>query len=220
MFDIDHRTPIAVIDSGYTHENSEFVLCKGLRFDLTNTGIRDVMGHGTAITSIIAERTDLTKFCIMPIKWIHSPVHYRNMTQNEDRETVDQIASTAVNLAIKHKAKIINMSLDGRLYLPKERKSIINALINGIKVVVAAGNKGEDLYQSCRSYPACYEVGLPGFYVVANYVGLFRVSSSNYGGPVNAKENGHNLLVNGKYETGTSMSAAIKTSKLTQMHSE
>lgn len=193
---------IAVIDSGLGGAEIQPYLCEDGNVDLTGEGIRDVNGHGSNIAAIIANHMNPETHCIMLIKWWH------------DKHTHVNSLFSAVDHAIESNASYINMSLEGYVPDKQEEASIKYALRHGITVVVAAGNEGSDLGTVCDVYPACYRIVHPNFYVVANFINGHRYSSTNYGGPVNAFENGVDVDAGGHVMTGTSQATAIFTNKL------
>lgn len=195
----DSRIKVAVVDTGVNYGKVPIhFLCADGHKDISNTYLNDVDGHGTTIIKEIIKTIDPTRHCIVVIKWINPGID--NLT---DTQAVNRIAN-AVQWAVKIKAKYINLSLSGYGASSRERNAIEAALNSGAVVVVAAGNNNINLHRDCVIFPACYAFSNKNFYVVANYRGAFKERSSNYGGPVNAKEYG---LI------GTSQSAAVFLSK-------
>lgn len=197
---------IAIIDTGVDLNNIEVkaAMCGGE--DFTGQGLQDADGHGTNMFLTISRQVNLSKFCLMPLKWYHTKEH-RNWL---DTPVPLTYIVSAINRAIRVKAKIINMSLNGSRSFEPERQALKRALDLGLTVVVAAGNSGKDLSSKCSSYPACYAFKSKNFYVVAGVDENGMVSkNSNYGGPVNAVEAYGNDLT-----AGTSVSAAIHTAKV------
>lgn len=190
------RIKIAVIDSGINSSALKPYLCDGGHIDLTGNTLTDVVGHGTNVTSIIVKNLNPKTHCIVIIKWFHN-----------DKAHLSAV-SPAITKAIEDKVSYINMSLSGYAYDAQEFYSIQKALDLGIVVVVAAGNNGKNLGVKCDIYPACYPINNKNYYVVANFVDDVRFDSSNFGGPVNAFENGVNINAGGYVMTGTSQAAA------------
>lgn len=195
----DPRTKVAVIDTGI----SELALfsgyfCKDGHADMTMTGLRDRHGHGTMVANEIAKNLDKSTHCILVIKWLD----YSQESAPAPIKLKQLVAS--INYAIALDAKFINLSLGGDEPYTNERNAIATALNKGIVVAVAAGNENSNLSIVCDYFPACYGFKNKNFIVVANYNGLKKQPSSNYGGPVTAYEYGPN---------GTSQSTAIYLGK-------
>lgn len=200
------RDVIAVIDTGVDLKDPEVkaAMCGGE--DFTGKGLQDAHGHGTRMFLTIARGVDLTRFCLMPLKWYHTEQHKRSL------DTPVPLFSivAAVQGAIRVGAKVINMSIDGNEPFAPERLALQRALWLGIAVVVAAGNDGLDLSLACASYPACYRFKSDKFHVVAGKdAGGMLAEKSNWGGPVNAVERNDNDL-----DAGTSVAAAIHSAKV------
>jgi subtilisin family serine protease len=190
------RLIIAIVDTGIrASPELEGKLCGGI--DITGYGLYDRDGHGTNVASIIARQIDGSKYCIMPIKFWNS---------------VKQVApiDIAIKEAIKHGASYINISAGGGLYLKAEHTALKRALNKGITIAVAAGNDGRNLEEVCYYYPACYKDlrEYSGWYVVANMRDGKLVDKSNYGFPVNASGDGHEISAGGTTESGTSQATA------------
>lgn len=191
-----------MLDSGLGGADIHPFLCDSGNVDLTGEGIRDTNGHGSNIAAIIAKNMNPETHCIMVVKWWHdSKIHNRSLF-------------AAVDTAIENGANYINMSLAGYVPDKEEERSIRKALRVGVTVVVAAGNESSDLGVVCDVYPACYNFNSRRFFVVANYVDGQPYMSSDFGGPVNAYENGVAITAGGYTMTGTSQSAAKFTNKL------
>lgn len=203
----EHRYPIAVIDTGLNFRfqyNEE--ICKSINKDFTGEGLSDFQGHGTNVTGIIAKKINKKKYCILVLKWYNG--------DTEDNTAGLRIAS-AVNYAVANNAKVINMSLTGIGHTDVEKDAIYNALIHGVKIVVAAGNDGRDLSDWCIFYPACYNFHNENLFVVGSLDSSGKRSkSSNYGGPVNTWMFGEQQEGYGTYLSGTSMAAANFTAVL------
>lgn len=215
------RLKVAIIDTGIKSEvkvkgvSLSKYMCQDGHEDLTGMGLRDVHGHGTNIAAIIADGMDYKTQCMVIIKFWHSKQHEaEKIKQKTNTAYFSKITAKGVGAAINSGAKIINMSQSGGTFFPAEEALIKRATGDGIKVVVAAGNNGLNLSLVCEAYPACYDIRSKNFIVVANYVGNMVSSLSNYGGPVNAFEDGTNITAGGYTMTGTSQAAAIRTSKI------
>lgn len=201
----EERFRIAVIDTGVSVTDEIYpFLCAGPHIDVTGSGtISDAVGHGSVVTRLIIQGLDSTKFCVQIIKWYHS-----------GGGTTKDLAA-AVRRASSYRPKIINLSAGG----PgspnrKEASAVASAILEGITVVLSAGNEGLDLTESCSVFPACYPIKNSLFHVVAAYFQGRRTSYTNYGGPVTDE-------ADGRYDAtwyGTSFSAARVTNRLAKQY--
>lgn len=181
-------------------------LCKSGHKDFTGTGIQDHDGHGTNISGIIAKIAYKANYCIVEIKCI-----------DKDRVKGNSLIDS-INYATKIHVDIMNMSLYGHGFNPKEYEAIENALNHGIKIVAAAGNDGKYESMACYPpYPALYDKRI---YSVKSLDWNGKLSSfSTYGPDFNSKEVGDNVLsllpdnMIGRM-SGTSQATAVKTAKL------
>lgn len=199
---------VAIIDTGLNLSDKYFThLCMIGHKDLTGTTLNDIHGHGTHIAGIIQRNAGNSNYCMMIYKYylngLSGPDHLKN-----------EIA--AIKEAIKNKANIINIS-GGGAEGSKEEKSLIESNPE-IIFVVSAGNEGKNIREKENEYyPASYF--LPNEIVVGNGTDeKHREKSSGWGIGV-VYENGIEIISNcidGKDCTmsGTSMSAAVRTSKL------
>ena len=228
---------VAVIDTGISEELMDApFLCKTGHIDFTNTSITDNIGHGSHISGIIDQyiknmpfekgysKADLYKtkvdYCQIIIKFFETGIKNTGSNMNK-----------AIKWAIDLKVNVINISGGGSDFDEEEKNLIEEALNNGIKIVVAAGNSGCELNKECTVktfnsnktiplatfYPAMYD---PRLYVVGNLDNdMKRAPSSNYGSIVNNWEVGTNVKSFYKdgsvvQVTGTSQSTAKITGKL------
>lgn len=203
----DPRTRIAIIDTGISSNFPEQYLCYALNKDLTNTSMEDKVGHGTNIAYIISKKMNYKKQCLLIIKWFDT-AHQAQWLIFQGKS--GSMAKQALEYALSNKAKIINMSLSGNLFLSEELRLINQAVHKNVHVVVSAGNDGQNLDDSCDIYPACYGINHLNFHVVASYLNNTKRIYSNYGRVITDKEDGNDV---GGW-TGTSQSAAKVTAKL------
>lgn len=203
----DPRSRIAIVDTGISLNFPEQYLCYSLSKDLTNTSIEDKIGHGTNIAGIIAKKMNYKKQCLIVIKWFDTARQARWLILQGKSSSM---AKQALEYALNNKAKIINLSLSGNIFLPEELRLINQAVHKDVHVVVSAGNDGQNLDTSCDIYPACYAINHSNFHVVASYLNNTKRIYSNYGKVVTDKEDGNDV----EGWTGTSQSAAKVTAKL------
>jgi serine protease len=149
---------VAVVDTGVSRVSdlaqTEFV--PGWNFVDNNANAADDHGHGTHVAGTIAQSTHngigvtgvAYKAKIMPIK----------VLSGQGSGTVSGIAE-GIRWAADNGAKVINMSLGGRMSSQVLGKAVKYAHDKGVTVVCAAGNDGKGRV----SYPAAY----PGAVAVA-----------------------------------------------------
>jgi subtilisin family serine protease len=200
---------VAVIDTGI--DNYVGKICNNGNIDFSDQGAHDSNGHGTHIAGLIIKNAGNSKFCLYNLKY-YDP-HMVNGASSK-------AMISALRKAIDLKVDIINISGGGLDPISEEKELIIQALNNGIKVVVAAGNEKTNLDKDCNYFPACYDSRL---YVVGNLNKLkVKNESSNYGSIVKNWEIGTDVvssLPNGKTGqlTGTSQATAIFTGKMIKL---
>ncbi|MGB2695170.1 MAG: S8 family serine peptidase [Dehalococcoidia bacterium] len=183
---------VAVLDTGVAFETCSMAVCganytqapdfAGTTFvsprDEVNNDSHpnDRNGHGTHVTSTIAEATNNSlggagiayNAQIMPVQILAA---------NGNGTVADEI--DGITWAINHGAKVINMSLGGSGGVVAEEAAIDNAVANGIVVAVAAGNGGEDgIGDPVLDCPACYPNSIA---VGATRFDQARSPYSNYG---------------------------------------
>lgn len=211
---------VAVIDTGISSLTPK--LCSEGHKALTGKEpLKDEHGHGTHVAGLINDYAGSADYCLVAIKFYdptaNGAINLRHMID-------------AIDYAISLKVDLINISGGGPEASGQEKEYISKALDNGIKVVVAAGNSGQNLSHNCDYYPACYDkriivVGnlsekespslMSNFGYSAN-----RAPSSNYGRVVTRWEVGVNVTsacVNGRHAcrlSGTSQAAAIASGKI------
>jgi subtilisin family serine protease len=204
---------IAVIDTGFDLKSKwETVnpkICPNgtKNFFDKSIDVTDNRKHGTHVAGLIASNAAEANYCLYIFKAIDENVYNGS------------ISVAALKQAIKEKVDIINYSAGGVSYIEEECAVITEALDRGIKVIVAAGNNGQDLRTSSY-YPAKCD---PRIIRVANLEANGRLNkSSNYS--TNPKFNvvfeiGTNIksiYPDNKYEvkSGTSMATAIISGKV------
>ena len=147
---IDNRLRIVVVDTGLAQKDmKQPYLCKeGVFYTSFVTKQYDEIGHGKSITDIIAQNMDMTKYCITPIVW-----YDRGVSNNNTGNSLIE----ALQIANKLKPHIVNLSLSGRNYNPRELFELRDLLASGAYVNVASGNDSLILTkEECEVYPTCY----------------------------------------------------------------
>lgn len=194
---------VIVIDTGLDLSDIRFanVLCKKGHIDFTNTGIKDVSGHGTHVAGLIMQEAGQWGYCLTIYKYSNGG---------------EANPLAAMYVASRENAKYVNFSSGGEEFNFAEYFLL---LASNNTFVVAAGNKGLDLdIKGNVSFPSSY--GMKNVIPVGNLnLDRTRNSSSNYGSVVKAWEIGTEVvstLPNNTYGsmTGSSMSTARHTGRL------
>ncbi|MFC4120073.1 S8 family serine peptidase [Nonomuraea zeae] len=141
---------VAIIDSGLDIKHPQL---RGLSsfIDFTGTGYTDCVGHGTAVTGIIAGR-------VYPGVAFHGVAPQSTVIElkqsNQAEGHVANLAA-AIDKAVQLRAEVINISIKAADN-PILKAAVRNALARDIVIVAAAGNitdKNEDV----PAYPGSYE---------------------------------------------------------------
>lgn len=221
---------IAVIDTGFDmtsewtdaskHGLSKPVLCDSGHesFVEDSPSLEDSHGHGTHIAGIIASYMQDIDYCLVILK-------YFDPNSPGVNNLMDTISS--FNKAIELNVDFINYSGGGLQSDAKERKATMDAFMNGITVVAAAGNEKKKIYLNevefdesgnvIKVFPSYF----PAMYSTVISVGSTddrgsRLPTSNHGTYVDLFFPGKDvvsILPNNKYGrmTGTSQAAARAT---------
>lgn len=198
-------TTIAVLDSGVDddHPALKNKLLPGYNFVNDNKNTADKIGHGTAVSGIIAAKTNKNKMTgidtnarILPVK-----------VSDNSGEVSGQNIVDGIHYAIDHDADVINMSYGSYKHSDIEEEAIADAYDAGITLVASSGNDGSDR----ASYPAAY----PGVIGASSTGKKDKVSSfSNFGNYIDIAAPGESIYsakAQGGYANveGTSFSAPI-----------
>ena len=102
----------------------------------------DHSGHGTHITGIIAAATDngVGIASVAPMARI-MPLKVGNFAGNASSPAI----AAAIHYAVDHGARIINLSLGGKLVSNAEREAIAYAVNHQVLIVTAAGNQAANV---------------------------------------------------------------------------
>lgn len=201
----DSRKMVAIIDTGISASllNSS-IICKDSYADFTGMGITDYHGHGTNVAGIIAKKLNPKTHCIVPIKYWHTE------TNPNGKYTTFEVYDAMLSYLKALKPRYINFSAAGMGFVYKEYNIYYDLMESGTKIVVAAGNKAADLGFTCDTFPACYFLDEPNFYVV----GASDMKLSNKNGPVNVLRKGKDKCGFNVCMSGTSQAAAEFTAEL------
>jgi putative component of membrane protein insertase Oxa1/YidC/SpoIIIJ protein YidD len=197
----DTRIPVVVIDTGISNSQAKkpYICEGGVLSTVEDNGI-DENGHGDNIIGIIASKIN-KKYCIVSIKV------YKKTTSLADPYVA------GLKLAIELHPAFINISMDGSDPMFLETLYIQRALIQGSKVIVAAGNSSLNLDKGCRAFPTCAKNTIPAIYSKNMFtVGATDTETSNYGKVVTHRMSGKDLGF--PKMSGTSQAAANLTSQL------
>ncbi|MDE6413178.1 MAG: S8 family serine peptidase, partial [Eubacterium sp.] len=132
LSDNSKNTPItvAVVDSGVdsTHPFLKDRMLAGKNF--SNSGNKDVNGHGTHVAGIIADNTP-SNVKILPVK-----------VMEDDGRGYTLAIAMGIRYAVRQGADVINMSLGGICYNECEMEiAVKEAIKSGVTVCVASGNE-------------------------------------------------------------------------------
>jgi subtilisin family serine protease len=230
-----------VIDTGIDPTLQQSVACKSGSKDFTGEGLNDFHGHGTHISSIIDQHVKQTyikgffvderaasvrKLFSTRANYCQVILKYYSKKLSSEQNVKNLVE--AMREAVAQKVDFINYSGGGTWYSVQELELVKQAIKQGIKVIVAAGNDGKELGKSYIEpdgtmdvyyyYPASYNV--PGIVSVGNLTNKdVRAPSSNYGKIVDVWEHGTEVesLCPGLSVckmTGTSQATAVHTGKL------
>ncbi len=195
----NYNVDIAVIDSGAQNDH-DFLQgrVKPTGFNSVTSGgtCYDDRGHGTQVSGVIVANTKSN----VTVK------SYKVLDKNGEG-AVSQVV-LGIDAAIEDGVDIINLSMTMAGINETLHEAIQRAYANGIIVVVAAGNSGDDLSDSEYS-PACFDEVIS----VMSCSNERRLSSfSNYGTPADYAAPGEDILsptINNQYKisSGTSLAA-------------
>lgn len=187
---------VAVIDTGAPYVQIQ--PCDEGSKDFTGTGLEDVHGHGSNISSIIDTYASGSDYCQIYLKYY--------TTKGDNLST----SIAAWKEAIRLKVQVINYSGGGTSFSSEEAKVVKEALDAGIFVFAAAGNEKTDLTKKCNYYPACLDSRIVKVGCKDSQGNL--CPQSNHGKGV-LYANGFQVKAGGQTLTGTSQATAIITGK-------
>ncbi|MEV0197618.1 S8 family serine peptidase [Nonomuraea sp. NPDC050691] len=141
---------VAVVDSGADYRHPQLRVSKFL--DVTHTGYRDCVGHGTAIVGIVGARY----VAGVPFHGVAPEAEIISIKQGNKKEGDVRDLAAGIRLAIERRADVINVSIRASDH-PDLRSAIQDALARDIVVVAAAGNIDNEDGTDEPAYPAAYE---------------------------------------------------------------
>lgn len=210
----ESRQRIIIVDTGINFSVDEMpYLCADGHFDFTGTVLGDINGHGSNIAHIIIPAMNPTTQCITILKWWHNEANYNSRVKNNLAAFFKAIYLYTYAL---NNVRWINLALSGPEAIEVEKLVLEDMMsTRSTDIVVSAGNEGKNLAKECNTYPACYKIRGPHWFVVANTRknGEYYPSSNRYG-PVNAYQEGKNVTAGGHTMSGTSQAAAKQTAFL------
>lgn len=137
------KNPDEIPDNGIDDDNNGYIDdVQGWNFLDNNNDLRDFRGHGTFVAGIIAARTNNGQgiaginpgAVIMPLK-----------VANDEGEANSFNIYRAINYAVSHGARVINVSLGAHGQSLMEQSAINYAREMGVFISVAAGNVNENI---------------------------------------------------------------------------
>ncbi len=139
--------------------------------------------HGTLVNSIIGARGN-DDIGMSGMAWNVKIMPLVILDENGNGETVD--LALAIRYATRHRADIINMSLEGDMLDNDVAEAILEATAQGVLVVIAAGNGFDGVAHNFDDYelfPACHKGAAEQsiLVVTATDVSGAKHPSANYG---------------------------------------
>ena len=162
---------IAIIDTGYDTTNPDLagkvdlsvVYDKGDGTVHVGAPIEDKDGHGTDVSGIAAADTNNTKD-VAGVGWNVHLIEARVFPQPSGPGASSRDIASAINWAVSHGAKVINLSLGSagpdNTY---EEPAVAAALSAGVVVVAATGNDGQSIVDYPAHDPGVLAVGASAF---------------------------------------------------------
>ena len=151
---------VAVIDTGVspTHPDLQGILVNGYNFVSNNADTADNYGHGTHVAGIIDADTN-NSIGVAGVNWggLFSTKVMPIKVLNSNGRGNDYWIAEGIVYAVKHGAKVINMSLGGTNLSYTEQNACQYAYDNGVTLVAAAGNDASNILD----YPAAFSTVIP-----------------------------------------------------------
>lgn len=168
---------IAVVDSGINASHPQLRGRVIGQTDLTHTGDRDCVGHGTRVAGIIAAQDERNSKKI-PVVGVAPDAHLISIKVQNSTESSDngQALAGGIEEAVRRGVDIINVSITN-ISFPALHAAILHAERKGILVVAAAGNTDP---QKRKDEQAAFP---------ASYPGVLSVGALSVTGPVSSISN-------------------------------
>lgn len=203
----NHNIIVATIDSGIDYNNPDLAAnvwnnpnvaadastypndINGWNFVSNSANVMDDYGHGTHVAGIIGAVGN-NGTGVAGVAWNVQIMALKMLDSTGSGSTANAVL--AMNYAVGHGAKIINMSWNGGPYSQAFYDAIQSAGAQGVLVVCSAGNGGTN-NDSNLSYPASYN--LPNMISVAATDASNNMASfTNFGSTVSLAAPGVNIL--------------------------
>lgn len=195
---------IAVVDTGL-NDSHKYRICDDDHMSFHGLAFVDEIGHGSQMVEIIdtQARKSGRDYCFVIIKALSRD----KFNGVDDTRFVDAIKY----LATLKNIDIVNISVEGDVYLEDEVKAIKKVLDNKTIVVAAAGNRNTKLdNKSCKAYPACDDDRI---IVVSQKNG----PKTNYGPKIDVSISGPFILSSGERVFGSSPATAFTTGTIMRL---
>jgi subtilisin family serine protease len=143
---------VAVIDTGIDLNNSAInhdISPWSWNFVANNANVQDDNGHGSAVISQINSRPTAANTKALYGGAYESEVMVLKALGADGQGTQKNLVA-AINYAVEHGAKVINLSVGGNFNDPTTLAALTNAADRGVIVCMAAGNSGA----AAPQYPA------------------------------------------------------------------
>ncbi|MBF8193180.1 type VII secretion-associated serine protease mycosin [Nonomuraea sp. K274] len=165
---------VAVVDSGVDVAHPQLAGVVTRQDDLTGTGARDCVGHGTAVAGIIAGR-DLTSRGV-PVMGVAPAARIVSIKQTEGQSGDVIRLAEGIRRAAELGADVINVSVQAEDH-PVLKSAVTYAQDKDAMIVAAAGNVKQEGGAVTPAYPA-------------EYPGVIAVGSAGPGGGKSEFSNG------------------------------
>lgn len=140
---------VALIDSGVDARHPQVRVARSV--DLTGTGARDCLGHGTAVAGIIAGR-DMPE---IPFAGVAPEARLISIKQTNDETGDIALLARGLVRAAELGAKVVNVSIQTHDQ-PDLKAAVDYALSRDVVIVAAAGNVNKGDGTAAPAYPAAY----------------------------------------------------------------
>lgn len=140
---------VAVVDSGLDTRHPQ--LTRGIVEDVTSTGGRDCLGHGTEVAGIVAA----ARMRGVPFAGVAPEAKLISVKHTNDGKGQVAMLALAIVKAVELGAGVINVSAQASDH-PDLRNAVAYALAKNVVVVAAAGNIDKEDGSPARAYPASY----------------------------------------------------------------